>query len=151
MVAYQNNMLGSFQQRNQGFWLCCLCSFINQHLLEFHRLESLIKSGNTSCAYDICIPHYFIFSLSLQVFVGFIIFFVQFTLFLSQTHQILHSFVRAMFQMLYLFVKWNVVNVWSYWLSWSCAQSNNFQTRVINLFGELIDSNVGRCADKDFT
>lgn len=147
MVSNQNDMLGSFQYGYQRFWLRRLCSFINENLLKFHRLQPLIESRNTSRAYDIRIPHDFIFGLSLQILVRFLIFFVQLALLFFQTHQILHSLVRAMLQMFYLFMQWNVVDVGSYWLPWSCTQSNNLQACAVDLLSQLVNSDIGWCTD----
>ena len=104
-------MLGSFQYGYQSFWLRRLCSFINENLLKFHRLQPLIESRNTSRAYDIRIPHDFIFGLSLQILVSLLIFFAELTLLLFQGHEVLQSFELTVFKVLDLLMERNEVDV----------------------------------------
>lgn len=142
-------MFGSFKNRNQSLWLCCLCCFIYENLFEFKRFQPLIESRHTCCAYDIGITHDLIFSLPLQVFVYLFIFFIELTLFFLQGHQVLHPLVMAMFEMFYLLMQWDIVNIWSNGFSWPCTEPDNFEPSAVYLLGQLIYCNIGWCTNKD--
>ena len=102
MVTHKDHMFGPFQNRNQSFRLRCLRSFINEHLLEFDRLEPLVECRYTSSADHIGVSNNLVFSLPLKVLKNFIILFVELTIFISLRHQFLHPFELIMFQVLNL-------------------------------------------------
>jgi hypothetical protein len=111
MVTDEDDVLRPFKDRNQSFWLRSLSGFIDQHLLEFYRLQTLVKSRDTSGANDISISDDLIFSLSLKVLESFVIFLVQLPILISLHHELLHSLKLVMFQMFDLLVEGNKIHV----------------------------------------
>ena len=111
VVAHQDYVLGALQDRNESLGLSSLGGLIDKDLLEFEMLQSLVKSADASSTNDIGVSQNFIFCLSLQIFVDFIVLLIQFAVDFSLLNKLLHSLERPVFQVLYLLVKGNVIDI----------------------------------------
>lgn len=67
MVSNKNDVLSFLQNRKEGFWLCCLSSFIDKYLLEIEGFEALVESCDTSRTDDFCFLKDFSLRLSFEV------------------------------------------------------------------------------------
>ena len=68
MITDKNDMLGAFENRNEGLWLCSLRCLINKHLSESEVSDTTVEGSDTSRAYYVSITEDLIFCLPLKVF-----------------------------------------------------------------------------------
>ena len=69
MITDKNDMLSSLEDWNESLWLCCLCGLVNEDLLEFHILESLVKRADAGGTDDVGAAEYLVLCLALEVLV----------------------------------------------------------------------------------
>ena len=65
MIADEDDVLGTLENRNESFRLCRLRRFVNKHLSEAEISDPSIKGSDASCTDDICISEDFLFCLPL--------------------------------------------------------------------------------------
>lgn len=80
MVAYQNDMLRTFQDWNKRLWFCRLRCLVNQNLPKLYVPDSSIKGCHTGCANNVGSFNNFIFSLLFEILEKFFVFLTQLTL-----------------------------------------------------------------------
>lgn len=76
MVTYQDDVLSSFQNGDEGFRLCGLSGLVNEYLSEPDLPNSSVEGSYTSSADHVCILQNFILSLLNKVFQLFVFFLV---------------------------------------------------------------------------
>ena len=126
-------MLGAFEDRNEGLWLCSLRCLINKHLSESEVSDATVKGSDTSCAYYVSITEDLIFCLPLKVLKVLFILLIQLSLFFFPQHQFLHASKVTFLKVLDLFMKTQIVDIGAYGLAGSRAKPYNFQSCPINL------------------
>ena len=68
VVTDQNDVLGTFEDWNEGFRLSGLGSFIYEDLSEAEISDATVKCSHTSGANDVSVSQDLIFGLSLEIF-----------------------------------------------------------------------------------
>jgi len=105
VIADKNDVFGTLEERYERLRLRGLSGLIDKHLLEFQMLQPLIESTDTRRADNIGIAEDFIFCLSLQFFVKFVILLAELSIHFFGKTELLHFLELAVLEMLYLFMK----------------------------------------------
>ena len=135
-------MLGAFEDRNEGLWLCSLRCLINKHLSESEVSDATVKGSDTSCANYVSITEDLIFCLPLKVLKVLFILLVQLALFFFPQHQFLHTSKVAFLEVLDLFMKTQIVDIGANGLAGSRTKPHDFQSCPIDLVCKLVHGDV---------
>lgn len=146
MVAYQNNVLGTFQDWNESFRLGGLRCLVNQHLLELVALEAEVERADAGCADDVRRLEDLVLGLALQVLEHALVPLAQelAAVFLSPLEQLLPAPEGTVLQVADLLVQAEVINGRVDRFARSGAEPHGLHSGAVDLLSQLIDGNIGR-------
>lgn len=97
MIAYEDHVLRSFEDRYECLRLCCLGRLVYKHLLEFHVLEPLIKGAYARSANDIRAPQDLVLGPPLEVLVKLVVLLAELSFLLLLLAQFSQSSILVVF------------------------------------------------------
>jgi len=142
-------MLSPLKNRNEHLRFRRLRRLINQHLPKPQLSQPPIKSRHTRRTNHIGILENLILSLFDQIFELFVLFFVEFALFVFFLDKLLHFGVGAFGQMFHLLMQRQIIHITRYTLPTPRTQPHHLQPRPIDLLRQLINSDIRRGAHQN--